>query len=128
MGINDIVTIVLAATGCLLYLISSLGIVIMPDLYIRMQAASKASTLGAACMLMAVATHFGDLAVVIRCVLTAMFLLATAPVGAHMIARAGYIAGEPLAPETVLDELRGRYDKDTHALSSMPEKEGQVER
>jgi multicomponent Na+:H+ antiporter subunit G len=35
-----------------------------------------------------------------------LFLLLTAPVASHLIARAGYRIGVPLSDETVVDELR----------------------
>ena len=41
----------------------------------------------------------------VRVALVCVFLLLTAPVASHLIARAAYRAGVPLAPETVVDEL-----------------------
>ena len=46
------------------------------------------------------------------------FLLLTAPIAAHQIARAGYLSRVPLEDSTVVDELRGRYDTSTQALAS----------
>jgi multicomponent Na+:H+ antiporter subunit G len=74
----------------------------------RMQAATKAATLGAGCMLLAVAIHFGELTVVARAMLVTAFVFLTAPVAAHMIARAAYSVGTPLWQGTIADELRGQ--------------------
>lgn len=112
--------IVFTASGVAFCLLAAVGMVRMPDLYTRMQAASKAATLGAACIIVATAIDFGTTPIATRVLLTSVFLAATAPIAAHMIARAGYLVGVPLADETVIDELRGRYDAQTHELQSVP--------
>jgi multicomponent Na+:H+ antiporter subunit G len=83
-----------------------------------MQAATKASALGAGCVLLAVAVHFADPAITTRVLLIIVFIVLTAPVSAHMIGRAAYFVGVPPWPGTTIDELRGRYDPHTHALES----------
>ena len=45
------------------------------------------------------------------------FVFLTAPVAAHMIARASYFVGVPLWEGTIIDELRGHYDRRTHRLA-----------
>jgi multicomponent Na+:H+ antiporter subunit G len=103
---REVVTSMLLVSGGLLMLLAGVGVVRMPDLFMRMSAASKASTLGVACMLLAVATHFGTLSVATRCLLVIAFVFLTAPVAAHMIARAAYSIGVPLWEGTICDELR----------------------
>jgi multicomponent Na+:H+ antiporter subunit G len=100
------VSAVLLVIGAFFMLLAGVGIVRLPDLFMRLQAATKASTLGVGCMLLAVALHFQDLAVTTRAVLVIAFFCLTAPVGAHMIARAAYAAGVPLWAGTITDELR----------------------
>lgn len=85
--------------------LAALGIFRMPDTFTRMQAATKAATLGCGCLLLAVALHFGETAVTARALLVVIFLFLTAPVAAHVIARATYRAGVALWEHTVLDEL-----------------------
>lgn len=92
----------------------------MPDLFTRMQASTRAASPGASCMLLGVAVHFGDLGITTRVVLIIAFILLTAPVSAHMIARGAYFVGVPLWEGTGRDELRDRYDPRTHALESPP--------
>jgi multicomponent Na+:H+ antiporter subunit G len=113
-------TAALMAAGATLMLLAAVGVVRMPDLYSRMQAATKASSLGSGCLLLAAAVHFGDLAITVRVLLIVVFILLTAPVSAHMIGRAAYIVGVPLWKGTTVDQLRGRYDRRTHALDSGP--------
>jgi multicomponent Na+:H+ antiporter subunit G len=103
---NDLFTALLAVVGGLFMLLAGVGVLRMPDLFMRMQAATKGATLGAGCMLLSVAVHFGDLAVATRALLVIAFLLLTAPVAAHMIARAAYSVRTPLWEGTIADELR----------------------
>ena len=62
-------------------------------------------TLGCGLVLLAVAVHFGELGIVSRALAAIAFLLFTAPVGAHMIARAAYRTGVPLWERSLTDEL-----------------------
>jgi multicomponent Na+:H+ antiporter subunit G len=99
---------VVAALGIALMAIAGIGLLRMPDLLTRMHASSKAGTLGAILVLAAVAIHFGDAAITVRAVVVCVFLLITAPIASHVIARAAYRTGVPLAPETVIDELAAK--------------------
>lgn len=103
--------------GAAFLLLAGAGVVRMPDLFMRMQAATKASTLGVGCIVLAVAMHFGDLGVTTRALATILFICLTAPVAAHVIARASYFVGVPLWEGTIIDELRGHYDRRTHRLA-----------
>jgi multicomponent Na+:H+ antiporter subunit G len=113
--INDIITIVLLGVGTLFTLLAAIGILRMPDVFMRMQVATKAATLGVACVAMAAAVHFGDLATTARSVLIVLFLFLTAPVAAHTIGRAAYVAGARLWEGTVVDELAGRHERGAQA-------------
>jgi multicomponent Na+:H+ antiporter subunit G len=113
--------------GSALMFIAALGVVRMPDVYVRLQASTKAASLGAGCLLVALALQFGDLSVSARAVLAIVFIFLTVPVSGHMIARAAYLVGAPLWSETRWDELRGRYDEATHELASQDGDERAVE-
>jgi multicomponent Na+:H+ antiporter subunit G len=115
---NDIISVILLLIGASFLLLAGVGVIRMPDLFTRMQSATKASTLGAACMLFAVAVYFNDLGITTRAVAGIFFFFITAPVTAHMIGRASYFLGVPLWSGTVRDELQGRYDLGTHMLDS----------
>ena len=99
-------------------LLAAVGIVRMPDLFLRMSSTTKAATLGSISLLLALAIHFGSLAVASRAAAIIFFLLLTTPIAAHMIGRAAYCTGVPLWSETRIDELSGRYDEETHELGS----------
>lgn len=99
---------VLLVVGAAFMLLAGLGVLRLPDIFMRLQAATKASTLGVGCLLMGVAVHFQDLGVTTRAVMIVAFFFLTAPVGAHLIARAAYAVGAPLWEGTIVDELRAR--------------------
>lgn len=115
---NETISNGLMLTGTTFLLLAAIGVVRMPDLFTRMQSASKASTLGIACVLLALAFHFPGVSVNIRVVGTITFFFLTAPITAHLIGRAAYFVGVPVWKGTVIDELRGRYNPLTHQLSS----------
>jgi multicomponent Na+:H+ antiporter subunit G len=120
---NELVTNALLVVGAAFLLLAAIGVVRMPDLFMRMSAATKAATLGIACMLLAVGLHFPGAGVTVRAVAAIAFFFLTAPVAAHRIGRAAYFVGVPLWQGTVRDELRGRYDPITHALDRPAEPE-----
>jgi multicomponent Na+:H+ antiporter subunit G len=115
---SELFIIVLMAIGGALMLLAGVGILRMPDLFTRMHVATKSATLGVGCVLTAVAIYFGDLGVFTRALLVILFFFLTAPVGAHLIGRAGYIVGAPLWEGTKWDELKGKYDHVNHSLDS----------
>ena len=104
--------------GALLTLIAAIGVVRLPDLFLRMSATTKASTLGIGAILAAVALLAGDAGVTSRAVAIVLFTMITSPVAAHMLGRAAYLNGVPLWSGTVQDDMQDRYDARTHALAS----------
>jgi multicomponent Na+:H+ antiporter subunit G len=110
-------TVLFIVSGGFFMLVAGIGVIRMPDLLMRMHAATKAGTLGAGLLLLAVAIHFGTAGVTIRAVATIFFLLLTAPVAAHVIGRAAYFSGWlELWERTLLDELR-----EAHKPAEKPE-------
>lgn len=104
--VTEVASSLLLVVGGAFMLLAGIGIVRMPDLFMRMQAATKAATLGSGCMLLAVAVHFGEMAITTRAIMVIAFVFLTAPVAAHVIARASYSVGVPLWDGTQCDELR----------------------
>ena len=104
---TDIATAVLWIVGSALCLLAAVGLLRMPDVFTRMQASTKASTLGLGCLLFGAALQLNDLASDIRLLSIGAFIFLTTPVSAHVIARASYRANVPLWEGTVLDEREG---------------------
>jgi multicomponent Na+:H+ antiporter subunit G len=95
----------LLLSGALFSLIAAIGIVRLPDLYSRMHAASKAGTVGSGLLLLAVGIHSQDISVLARALAGFVFFVLTAPIAAHLLARAAHKAGHRLTPPSVRDEL-----------------------
>jgi len=108
----------LATVGAALLLIAAVGTLRLPDTFLRMSATSKASSLGASCLLLALGVASADIGIGVRAVAGTVFLLLTTPVAAHMIGRAAYVSGTPLWKGTLRDDLRDRYDPEAKTLSS----------
>jgi multicomponent Na+:H+ antiporter subunit G len=113
-----VLVMLLLATGTTFTLIAAIGLLRMPDVYMRLQVSTKGATLGVGSLLLAVPVFFTDLEVGVRALLIVLFIFLTTPISGHMIARAAYIVGVPLWDEAVVDELKGRYDPETHELAS----------
>ena len=92
--------------GSAFALLAAIGVLRMPDVFTRMQASTKASTLGLGCLLIGAALQFGAFSSFIRVASIGAFILLTTPVAGHVIARAAYLADVPLWDGTVLDERR----------------------
>lgn len=108
----------LVATGTTFMLLAAIGVIRMPDVYMRLQVSTKGASLGAGCVLLAVPIFFVDMGIAVRALLIIVFIFLTTPISAHMLARAAYIVGVPLWEGSVIDELSGRYDRETQELAS----------
>ena len=102
--------------GCLLaggffLFVAGLGILRLPDVFIRMHASTKAGTLGVGLVFSGAAIYFRNPAETAIAGLTVVFLLVTAPVAAHAIARAAYRMNVPVSDRTHLDEWKGKYGR-----------------
>lgn len=117
---TDLVSVVLLIVGAGFLFLAALGLVRMPDLFMRMSSATKGATFGVGATLLAAALYFANLAISIQAIATVAFVLLTAPVAAHMIGRAAYFDGVPLWEKTRVDELCDQYNARTHALESRP--------
>jgi multicomponent Na+:H+ antiporter subunit G len=95
--------------GAFFLVVAAVGLLRMPDLFMRMSTSTKASVLCVGLILAGGAVHFADLAVTARVIAVVVFVGLTAPIAAHMIGRAAYREGIALWKGTFLDELRGRY-------------------
>lgn len=77
--------------GAAFIAIGSLGLVRMPDVYNRLQAGTKAATLGALAVLLGILFHHPDWWA--KLLVIAGFVLFTNPVGSSTIARAARLTG-----------------------------------
>jgi multicomponent Na+:H+ antiporter subunit G len=79
---------VLVAVGTTFLLVGTVGLLRLPDVYNRLHATSKATTLGAASIFLAGFVYFGPRGAGLTSLVGIAFLFLTAPTGGHVISRA----------------------------------------
>ncbi|MGB2937731.1 MAG: monovalent cation/H(+) antiporter subunit G [Phycisphaerae bacterium] len=115
---NEIAAQWIIGIGLAFDLFGTIGLVRLPDVYNRVQAATKCVTLGTCMILLGVLVGAGGGAMGAKAMLCAVFLLLTSPVAAHAIARGAYRSGVRLWEGSVVD----RYGEDLHAAQPPAER------
>jgi multicomponent Na+:H+ antiporter subunit G len=104
MQINTLIGSILTLTGSIFLFLGALGVYRMPDLYNRMQAGTKATTLGTMLTLMGIGVchteWIGQILILI------IFIAITNPISSHALARAAHFKGIPLTEKSVIDKLK----------------------
>ncbi len=124
--IFEIVGGIIAILGSIFLLLGSIGLIRMPDAYNRIQAGTKASTLGTILSISALFFFFpgwaGKLVVLI------LFVLITNPISSHVLARAAYHIKVPLSKITKVDQLKEKEEieesRRAHLRKVKTQKEG----
>ena len=93
----------LALVGAVLVLISATGVVRFTDVFARMHALAKASTLAVLLILAGAAVNLRDVNDITTVLLAAVVYLLASPPGSNMVSRAAYLAERPIA-NLLLDE------------------------
>ncbi len=107
---NDIIVAILLVLGSFFMFLAGLGTFRFPDLYSRMHAATKASSFGVGLMLTGYLVYNFSWYLFFESLLIIIFIFITAPVAAHMLARAGYFLHVPKYENTIVDEMENLYD------------------
>ena len=105
---DTILTLLIAALvviGSFFTLVAALGLLRLPDVYTRMHAASKAGTLGSGVLLITLGIHAGDTGTLTRALAGVVFFLLTAPISAHLLARASYAMGYRMSDQSIINEM-----------------------
>jgi multicomponent Na+:H+ antiporter subunit G len=111
---ETIVTLLVAAMviiGSAFALIAALGLLRLPDVFTRMHAASKAGTLGSGVLLIALGIQAGDTGTLTRALAGVAFFMLTAPISAHLLAKASYAMGYRMSALSVVDEMPEMSEK-----------------
>jgi multicomponent Na+:H+ antiporter subunit G len=92
--------------GVAFMVVASVGLLRMPDFYIRMSAITKAASLGLGFIVLGVGVFFHTDIILIKVVGIIFFVFLTSPVSAHVIARAAFRDKVPFWKKTVLDDFK----------------------
>ncbi|MFP4154626.1 MAG: Na+/H+ antiporter subunit G [Halothiobacillaceae bacterium] len=104
----DVILALLVLIGAFFTLVGSVGLYRLPDFFMRLHGPTKATTLGVGAILVASALHFSlSDGLSLHELLVTLFLFITAPVSAHLMAKAalhlhtrtvGRTRGDPRMP------------------------------
>ncbi|MFH1354714.1 MAG: monovalent cation/H(+) antiporter subunit G [Candidatus Omnitrophota bacterium] len=101
---NEIIGMILIVIGLGFNFFGCLGLVRLPDVYNRLQAATKSVTLGTCSILLGLFLFKGFTAGGIKAMLCIGFIVLTAPVAAHALARGAHKSGVKLCKGSVCDK------------------------
>ncbi|QTH46568.1 Na+/H+ antiporter subunit G [Cohnella sp. LGH] len=92
--------------GVVFCLLGALGLVRMPDVYLRSHAATKSATLGVLCVLTGAFLYFAlfEGHISAKLLLGILFVFLTSPVAGHLNGRAAYRSGVKLWRRSVRDD------------------------
>jgi len=93
---------VVMVVGAVFLFVGSLGVFRLPDVYNRLQAGTKCTTLGA--FLTVIGVGLANPAWFPKTLLIAMFILLTSPISSHALGRSGQRSGVPLWKGSVVDQ------------------------
>lgn len=95
---------ILALIGSVIFFLSALGLVRMPDLYNRIQTGTKATTLGTVILAIGMCLIHPEWTA--KLIILTLFILLTNPISSHVVARGAHFSGQEMADETVGDALK----------------------
>ena len=106
----DIIGYILIVIGILFNIFGCIGLVRFPDVYNRLQAATKCVTLGTFLLLIGVALASDVSALSMKAIICGIFILITSPTAAHAIAKGAHASGVELWENSVVDKYAEEID------------------
>ncbi len=101
---NEIIVYAFIWIGLIFDFFGCLGLIRLPDVYNRLQASTKCVTLGTCSILLGLFLSRGFTAAGIKALLCILFIILTAPVSAHALARGAHKSGIKLWDKSVCDK------------------------
>lgn len=111
--------IILLVVGAITILVASIGLLRMPDFYLRISAVTIAGTFGVGAMLLAAALFFLSFTLTMHVLGGIIFLVLTVPIGSLLLGRAAYIMEFPVWKGTMHDDLKDKSDTDLHTHNNI---------
>lgn len=100
---SDAIAAFLFVAGGFFCMVAGIGLIRLNDVFARMHAATKAGTLGLGLICIAVMFKAESLLHVAEALFVFLFMIASAPVGSHLIGRASWRTRVPMDPNTQID-------------------------
>lgn len=100
------VSTIIITIGIIFNLLGCLGLIRFPDVYNRLQSATKCVTLGTCSILLDVLIHYGFVEIGVKALIAIPLLFFSATVGAHALVKGSYNAGIKLGNKSVKDDYK----------------------
>ncbi len=102
---TEMLVLILLSIATVFIFVASIGLLRLPDLYMRMHAATKATSFGVVIFLVAIFIFDPTLATFIKALMIILFIFVTAPVASHLISRIAHHHKVPQSRKMVRDDL-----------------------
>jgi multicomponent Na+:H+ antiporter subunit G len=99
--------LILISIGVLFNLFGCIGLLRLPDVYNRLQAATKCVTLGCCSILAGVLLHYGITDAGVKALIAIPLLFFSSTVAAHALVRGTYHFGVKMSDKSVKDDYKG---------------------
>ncbi len=103
---SDTISLILIIIGVVFDLFGCIGLIRLPDVYNRLQSATKSVTLGTCSILFGLFIKFGFSAIGIKALIAIPILFFASTVAAHALIRGSYKFGIKLWDKTVIDDYK----------------------
>lgn len=105
---SDLIGSLVILAGAFFLFSAGVGLLRMPDVFTRIQAGTKASTLGNILVLTGLGIYHPGWS--LKLLIVAYFVLITNPLSSHALSRAAHAVRTPMTPATIVDALRAESD------------------
>lgn len=92
-------------SGSVITFIAALGVLRLPDFFMRMHAATKAGVVGPSLLLAGAGCFDPSWSTWIKIALAILFLFLTTPIAGHLLGKAGFVGGVALWEGTARNDL-----------------------
>lgn len=97
---------IIITIGIVFNFLGCLGLVRFPDVYNRLQSATKCVTLGTCSILLGVLVQYGFVEIGIKALISIPLLFFASTVGAHALVRGAHISGIKLGDKSVKNDYK----------------------
>lgn len=110
MSNTAIISLILLIIGILFNLFGCIGLIRLPDVYNRLQSATKCVTLGTCSILLSLIFYFGFNEIGLKALISIPLLFFSATVAAHALVRGSYFFGVKMGEGSIKDDFKEQAD------------------
>jgi multicomponent Na+:H+ antiporter subunit G len=107
---NDLIFKILLSIGVIFNLFGCIGLIRLPDVYNRLQSATKCVTLGTCSILLSLVFKYGFSEIGMKGVIAIPLLFFASTAAAHALIKGAHFFGVKLGDQSVIDEYQKEKD------------------